>query len=266
MLSFWPSAYNGETILDFFTYAGAPAAYNLGLGAGVGLTWESDNGWNASINYISRNAESSNPNQEDEDECGGIATDCGGGTATAQVGYKAEGWGIAAVYSNTLGADQDNIGSTVIPVSTDEIEDETDSESEDYWSIGLSGYWMPSESGWIPSISAGAGFSKVSDNSSDSDTEVTSWSVGLQWNDAFMEGNIVGFSFGQFPNEYWEDGGNYEPDAAMLYELYYKLQVTDNIAVTPAVYYSPSITGYDDTPGSDNLELFGVLVKTTFKF
>ena len=117
--------------------------------------------------------------------------------------------------------------------------------------------------GWIPSISAGVGFSKVSDSS---DTEVASWSVGFQWDDAFMEGNIAGLSLGQFPYEYWEDGGFYTPDGAMLYEFYYKFQVTDNISVTPAVYYSPSISGYDDTPGSDNLELFGALVKTTFKF
>ena len=267
MLAMWPSAYTGETVLDFFTYAGAPSAYNLGLGAGVGVTWEGDNGWNASLNYVSRNAERSFVNQdEDEDNCGGFATDCGGGTATAQIGYKGDGWGIAAVYSNTLGADEDNSGATRIPVSTDEVEDETDEAGDNYWSVGLSGYWMPAETGWIPSISAGVGFSEVSDP--DPDTEVASWSVGLQWNDAFVAGNTAGFSFGHFPNEYWENDGSYVPDSAMLYELYYKFQVTDNISVTPAVYYSPSITGQDDKPdarGSD-LELFGALVKTTFTF
>jgi hypothetical protein len=30
MLAVWPSAYPADTVLDFFTYAGAPATYNLG--------------------------------------------------------------------------------------------------------------------------------------------------------------------------------------------------------------------------------------------
>ena len=33
MLAVWPSAYPADTVLDFFTYAGSPATYNLGLGA-----------------------------------------------------------------------------------------------------------------------------------------------------------------------------------------------------------------------------------------
>jgi len=31
MLAVWPSAYPTDTVLDFFTYAGAPQTYNLGL-------------------------------------------------------------------------------------------------------------------------------------------------------------------------------------------------------------------------------------------
>ena len=29
MLAVWPSAYPADTVLDFFTYAGAPGTYNL---------------------------------------------------------------------------------------------------------------------------------------------------------------------------------------------------------------------------------------------
>merc|ERR1711939_227295 len=39
MLAVWPSAYPADTTMDFFTYAGAPGAYNLSLGGGAGLTW-----------------------------------------------------------------------------------------------------------------------------------------------------------------------------------------------------------------------------------
>ena len=44
MFAIWPSVYPADTVLDVFTYAGAPGAYNLALGSGAGLIW-SDNGW-----------------------------------------------------------------------------------------------------------------------------------------------------------------------------------------------------------------------------
>ena len=37
MLPVWPSAYPSAMTYDFFTYAGAPGAYNLALGAGAGV-------------------------------------------------------------------------------------------------------------------------------------------------------------------------------------------------------------------------------------
>ncbi|MFL0736868.1 MAG: iron uptake porin, partial [Prochlorococcus sp.] len=40
MLAVWPSAYPADTVLDFFTYAGAPGAYSLTLGGGGGIWWE----------------------------------------------------------------------------------------------------------------------------------------------------------------------------------------------------------------------------------
>ena len=60
MLAVWPSAYPTDTVLDFFTYAGSPSTYNLGLGAGAGLSWESDS-FSVSANYLSTNGSFSNP-------------------------------------------------------------------------------------------------------------------------------------------------------------------------------------------------------------
>ncbi|WP_368412209.1 hypothetical protein [Synechococcus sp.] len=43
MLAVWPSQYPADTILDFFTYAGAPGTYTSALGAGAGIWW--NRGW-----------------------------------------------------------------------------------------------------------------------------------------------------------------------------------------------------------------------------
>merc|ERR1719253_1767300 len=60
MLAVWPSAYPSDTVLDFFTYAGAPSTYNLGLGQGAGISWESDS-FSISANYLSTNGSFSDP-------------------------------------------------------------------------------------------------------------------------------------------------------------------------------------------------------------
>ena len=52
-------------------------------------------------------------------------------------------------------------------------------------------------------------------------------------------------------------------EAPFAIEGYYDFQVTDNITVTPAVFYITNADGKDQFDGADSL---GALVKTTFKF
>ncbi|MFM7312616.1 MAG: iron uptake porin, partial [Cyanobium sp.] len=40
MLAIWPSVYPSDTVLDVFTYGGAPTALNSNLGAGAGIWWQ----------------------------------------------------------------------------------------------------------------------------------------------------------------------------------------------------------------------------------
>ena len=54
MLAMWPSAYPADSVLDFFTLAGAPGAYNLNLGSGAGIQWAND-GFSVSANYVTGN-------------------------------------------------------------------------------------------------------------------------------------------------------------------------------------------------------------------
>ena len=54
-------------------------------------------------------------------------------------------------------------------------------------------------------------------------------------------------------------------DGQYAFEWWYKFQVTDNITVTPAVYYLSK--PYGDVKRSDDaMSALGGLVKTTFKF
>ena len=129
----------------------------------------------------------------------------------------------------------------------------------------------------MPSISAGVGASYLSGNS-DWDDQTTkramaSWMVGFTWNDAFMDGNALGYAVGQpqFVYEVEDDtNDDFVADGNYAMELWYKFQVTDNISVTPSVYWLSRPNGNSTAMDSDgDYETFGVLgglVQTVFKF
>lgn len=281
MLAVWPSAYPADTIIDFFTYAGAPGAYSLTLGGGGGIWWE-NNGWSISASYVSANADNGNPNRDDAfvDATGGIGTDAAASNGTAQIAYAADQWGIAAAYSYTSGDNGAGLyAGNATPLA------QTLSTQGTTNSYGVSAWWSPEDPGWFPSISAGWGYNDVNENDNSDDfidsAASQSWYVGLQWEDAFVEGNALGFAVGQ-PTfvtsvEYDDDvdASDFVADGNYAFELWYKFQVTDNISVTPAVFYLSRPLGditdgdgpvFGGGRGDDTFNNFGGLVKTTFRF
>ena len=251
MLPVWPSAYPSDMTFDFFTYAGAPGAYNLALGGGAGVYWKSDD-FSISTSYLSTNANSSNPRFG-----GGIGTDAAAFSATTQIAYAPENWGIAAAYTKASGTNGVGLyqGNATIPAAAISL---LDGQSN---SFGLSAWWTPEESGWIPSISAGYGGSWL-DFSGD-EAYTNSWYVGFEWDDVFMEGNSFGMATGQPTYIVSVDGDDFRAGAGYAWEFFYKFQVTDNITVTPAIHYLSKPFAEQD---SDGMNAMSGLVKTTFKF
>jgi hypothetical protein len=256
MLALWPSVYPADTVLDIFTYAGAPGTYSLNLGAGGGLWWKSGN-FSVSANYVSANGDNGNPSE------GGIGTSGSSETGTVQIGYGGSNFGLAAAYTYSNGAGIYGGNGTPLAVAAF-------FESDSVNSVGISGYWQPSSSGLIPSFSFGWGLNSysTSDTLSNFDgANSQSWYVGLQWADAFLKGNALGMAVGQptfvvnsGDSDFNANDGNY------AWEWWYKFQVTDNISVTPALFYLSAPLGQLQKVNGDSFTNFGGLVKTTFKF
>ena len=255
MLALWPSVYPDDTVLDVLTLNGAPAAYNKNLGPGAGIWWQSDAGLSVSLNYVAANGNNGNPS------AGGIATDGAGGTGTVQIGYAKENWGLAAIYSYIQNANDIIVYGTNFALDSFALPGQTNA-------FGLSGYWQPSSNSWIPSISAGWGINSSTYEGDSPDGSVKtsqSWSVGLQWLDAFIKGNAAGMAVGQPVFATALHGGDTPRDGNYVWEWWYKFQVTDNISITPALFYLSRPLG-QNTPSGDSFNQLGALVKTSFRF
>jgi len=231
-----PSAYNSK-ILDFFQVGGTPGVYNKATGSGFGVQYGSK-GLVAGINYVAQNGADSSTGEFDKS--GALNT-------LAQIGYRGDNYGIAFGYRyGTEGTrvrtynGLNGASGTLVPGQT----------SNGY---AVNAYWQPTQSGWVPSISAGYGWNTVSGTKSDA-TNSQSWMAGLTWDDVFVDGNSAGVAVGQAPT-------GEDLEKSTLLEFFYKYQVSDNISITPAIFYA-----------SDNQRLakdssnWGGVIQTTFKF
>ena len=231
-----PSAYKSG-ILDFFAVAGTPGVYNKATGAGFGVQY-GKKGLIAGVNYVAQNGSDSET---------GVFDETGALNTLAQIGYRGKNYGVAFGYRyGTEGTRVrtyngiDGASGTLVPGQT----------SNGY---ALNAYWEPEKSGIIPAISAGYGWNTVSGTASDA-TDSQSWFAGLQWADVIARGNSAGIAIGQAPT-------GEDLEKSTLLEIFYKYQVSDNISVTPAIFYAS-----DNQRLADNSSNWGGVVQTTFKF
>ena len=240
-----PSAYKSE-ILDFFAVSGAPGVYNKATGAGFGAQWKQptkkgQGGFVTNLNYVAQNG--------DDSETGVFDSD-GALNFLAQVGYRAPQWGIAAGYRYGTEGTRPRTYNGLLGANG------ALAAGQESNSVAVNAYWQPQQSGWVPSISAGYGYNGVSGTVGKTDaTDSDSWMVGLQWSDVFIDGNSAGIAVGQTPSAETASVS----DATML-EFFYKFQVTDNISITPALFYVDNNQRYQDS------NKWGGVVSTKFVF
>jgi hypothetical protein len=262
MLAVWPSAYPADTILNVFAVNGAPAAYSKNVGPGAGLWWRSQ-GISLSANYVATNGSSGNPSVPGEEGGGGLGTAFSGATGSVQLAYEQDQWGLAAIWTVLQPQTQSIPG--VTPFTSSAISEANSARTNDY---GLSGYWQPLDSGWLPSISLGWGFNSTTSTRrqpAGSLRTSQSWMVGLQWSDVFIAGNAFGFAVGQ-PVFATALTDNVRPrDGNVVWEWWYKFQVSDTISITPALISFSRPLG-QQTPQGDSFRQFGGLIKTSLTF
>jgi hypothetical protein len=235
-IAWLPTAYKSN-ILDFFQVAGTPGVYNKATGAGFGVQY-GNKGLVAGVNYV---AQSGNESET------GVFDETGALNTLAQIGYRGTNWGAAFGYRYGTEGTRVRTYNGLNGASGALAPGQT---SNGY---ALNAYWQPTQSGWVPSISGGYGWNSVSGTASDA-TDSQSWFAGLQWEDVFVDGNSAGIAIGQAPT-------GEDLEKATMLEFFYKYQVSDNISVTPAIFYAS-----DNQRLVDDSSNWGGVIQTTFKF
>jgi len=241
-MSWIPSVYKSN-ILDFFQLGGASGVYNKATGAGFGAQYvqpSKTGGVVAGLNYVAEDGSNSNT---------GVFDSTGKVNFLGQLGYRAPQWGAAVGYrygtqgSRVRNFNAFNGGSAAL------VNGQTSS------SVALNAYWQPAQSGIIPSVSVGYANNTIDGTSTPRGaTNSNSWMAGLQWSDVVRKGNSAGLAVGQ-------PGSGSDLPTATMFEAFYAYRVSDNITVTPAVFY------VSDNQGAQNAaSKWGGVIQTTFKF
>ena len=275
MLPVWPSVYNASPILDLFQFAGSPGTYSKRLGGGFGLWWQPQGGLQGlSLGYAYVAGQAGGNGQGS-----GLFSGSSSQTSTVQLALSRPQWNITGAWS--LSGPQVRLRGT--PLASELAAGGRDG-SLGSWS--LAGYWQPRRSGWLPSISAGwgqdtfrfatpavAGLSGVRSRS---------WYSGLVWSDVLGVGNSLGFAVGspahviaiQTPSQSNLD------DRGLAVEAFYRIQLSDALSVTPALFWLSRPRGalsgsgdlsqallYPAASGGDaSLGVWAGLIRTTLRF
>ncbi|WP_413293924.1 iron uptake porin [Prochlorococcus sp. MIT 0603] len=260
MLASSPSIY--KPVLKQFALGGNGPTYGSSTDGGFGAAWiqnvedRSAARFAVSSNYVAKSSETST---------GGILTGETQAKWLSKLEYGSPKWQVSLAYAKNICTSTNSCKSWQDYYTT-ELAEQMDRDANAY---ALRAYYRPDAGPAVPDIQIGYE-TMTSDSptaSAGKVTEADSWMVGLMWSDAFIDGNRLGFAFGQplkatavdkVPN-----GSAWPSDVdPFTWELYYDYKVSDGITITPTIFGAQD--RYDGTTGEN--DLFGALVQTTFKF
>jgi hypothetical protein len=266
MLASAPSIY--KPIQKQFALGGNGGTYGASTDGGFGIAWTqsvssaSQPRFAVSTNYVSKGA------TDASNDGGGILTDVDSNWLT-KVEYGSSRWQLSfAVAKKDCYQDIDDAVHTCFDGGSYFSTDKGDTRTGSSLNYGLRAYWKPEETGMIPSIQAGYDWATVDDNGAVGTTkETAAWMLGFMWKDAFIDGNLAGIAVGsrQHATKVVASNSEVDDDADdnLVWEAYYDFKLSDNITITPAIFGGEN-TYNGATNDSD--DIFGGLIKTTFKF
>jgi hypothetical protein len=287
MIGIWPSLFDdNELMLSLFGRAGAPGAYSDLKGAGAGLIWKRAAAPNQvpgpvlSAVYVASAAGEGDPSR------GGLASGGGLAAGTLQAAWLGSGWAVAAAYTRNQAGALDSGGMTPLARQSWPQPRPGLGGAVDSW--GVSAFWQPAASGWIPALNLGWGLNHNRYDRSGPNRAAPglaarsqSWMVGLNWYDVLAAEGELGFAIGApvFVTAYRNAAGERgAADGSLLMEAWYRYQATDWLTISPGLFWLPRPRGQLTAAGSawDTIPLplsrdasfsaLGAVLKLRFRF
>lgn len=235
--------------------------YRLGGGAGLGLSYQFSNRLELTLGYLA--AEAFSPEADNGLFNGDYA-------ALAQLTWTpSDRLGIGLTYNHAyfskgrFGFDNGggSLGAGALPFTGTALVNRlgaTNAVNSD--SIGLQFAWSVSPS---LQINAWGGYTNINLINDDVNGDIWNGALLLGFIDLLKEGNLGGLVIGVQPYLTSLDSFNneFEQDTPLHFEAFYKLQMTDNISITPSIIWLTS-----PNQDSRNSDIVIGTIRTTFTF
>ena len=286
--SFLPSRgtmYTKDALLEFFNTSAGVFPSVTGTGAGVGMSKFFGNklkiangGVSFGIGYLANEGDAANPASYNYLQEGLFGQDTRF-RLPAQIAWKSKDkkWLFTANYAYERG--NNSMGKVGTELAKNPFGYSTLIESNQYgftlaykWNkqFQITGaYGASSNTSRYDSSVLGIEMADAGDTA-----QTNSWMIGLNFKDVFVEGNKAGFAIGGVPSVSSNDSGwGTDGNMPIALETWYQFQVTDNISVTPGVFWvsgqeldNSGAGNYGGKAGDSSSDVWGGIVKTEFKF
>ncbi|MDJ1185113.1 iron uptake porin [Roseofilum casamattae] len=183
--------------------------------------------------------------------------------AMGQLSYEGDRFGIGFTYARDYVADNGAsslsgpLSGGIGTLASDPFRRPGEALATDSYGIAME--WAPSDRFVFNAWGQYSNAQDLSTNNQLDDADIWNWLVGFTFPDLGAEGNVGGLMIGMPPHI--TSGTGDAPDTPIHLEAFYKLQLTDNISVTPGFLAVINPEG-----DSDNDTVYVGTIRTTFKF
>ncbi|GCE65148.1 porin [cyanobiont of Ornithocercus magnificus] len=253
-----------KPILKAFKLGGYGTVMGASTGQGIGLQWRQNSsrgksGFNAATTYVADGGDGAK--SAFKEGMLGENTDM---IWLNQAGYSSRRWGVFALYGLKKADIDRKTGRVDVKAAMGYSTPAAKKLGRSLSVIGLRSYWSPKRNGLIPQISTGIDFGIAGTSRSSQAERTFGWMAGLNWRNAFLEGNNLAIGLGSYSSYATKiKGASSNKESNFAIEAYYDFQITDNIKITPAVFWISNAEGNAQVDGANKV---GVLAKASFRF
>ena len=247
----WFASYPSDFQVDYLTYAGQVETNSIIAGTGIGFDTTLP-GLPLDVSYVYIAADGNDPSSSF-----GIGGERSNSMNGVTLSYASADniWSVGFGYSHLKGLQGGTFGDSVVTLQE---------QAQSGNAISLSGVYSFTDNF---SISTGWGVGVYKKADGDTLGKTANWYTGFVLSDALMEDSALNFAFGEYAHVTASEMKNNiltAQDSSLGGELSYSIAATDNITITPGLFWISDIESENSIDEDEGV--FGASLMTTFTF